>query len=236
MEAPEIVTRTAEYVRTQMADDETGHDWWHVWRVWQTAKQIAELEDADQFVVELAALLHDVADWKLHDGDLSAGPKAAREWLQGLDLDETTIAHVCEIVGGISFKGAGVDTPMATIEGRCVQDADRLDAIGAVGIARCFAFGGAKGRLIFDPEHPPELHGSFEAYRKKSGPSINHFYEKLLLLKDRMQTDSGRSLAAERHRFLETYLTQFFAEWGVDAPSVSAVFQPGEPSFEIGNS
>ena len=219
MESSEIVRRTAEYVRSQMADDATGHDWWHVWRVWQTAKQLAEREGADQYAVELAALLHDVADWKLHDGDLSAGPKAAREWLQELDVDESVIAHVCEIVGGISFKGAGVDTPMATIEGRCVQDADRLDAIGAVGIARCFAFGGAKNRLIYDPEHPPELHDSFEAYRTKSGPSINHFYEKLLLLKDRMQTDFGRELAAERHRFLEAYLKQFFAEWGGDAPT-----------------
>jgi uncharacterized protein len=191
-----------------------------VWRVWQTAKRLAECEGADLFVVELAALLHDVADWKLHDGDLSAGPRAAREWLQRLEVDESVIAHVCEVVGGISFKGAGVATPMATIEGQCVQDADRLDAIGAVGVARCFAFGGAKNRLIFDPEAPPELHASFEDYRKKSGPSINHFYEKLLLLKDRMQTDSGRVLAAERHQFLETYLTQFFAEWGIDAPSV----------------
>jgi uncharacterized protein len=220
MDASEIVDRTAEYVRTQMADDATGHDWWHVWRVWQTAKRLAECEGADLFVVELAALLHDVADWKLHDGDLSAGPRAAREWLQRLEVDESVIAHVCEVVGGISFKGAGVATPMATIEGQCVQDADRLDAIGAVGVARCFAFGGAKNRLIFDPEAPPELHASFEDYRKKSGPSINHFYEKLLLLKDRMQTDSGRVLAAERHQFLETYLTQFFAEWGIDAPSV----------------
>jgi uncharacterized protein len=220
MDASEIVDRTAEYVRTQMADDATGHDWWHVWRVWQTAKRLAECEGADLFVVELAALLHDVADWKLHDGDLSAGPRAARKWLQRLEVDESVIAHVCEVVGGISFKGAGVATPMATIEGQCVQDADRLDAIGAVGVARCFAFGGAKNRLIFDPEAPPELHASFEDYRKKSGPSINHFYEKLLLLKDRMQTDSGRVLAAERHQFLETYLTQFFAEWGIDAPSV----------------
>ncbi len=219
MDESEVVTRTADYVRSQMEDDATGHDWWHVWRVWQTAKRLGEHENADLFVVELAALLHDVADWKLHNGDLSAGPKAAREWLQQLDVDKSIIAHVSEIVGGISFKGAGVATPMATIEGQCVQDADRLDAIGAVGIARCFAFGGAKDRLIFDPEHPPELHDSFEAYRKKSGPSINHFYEKLLLLKDRMHTDSGRELAEQRHQFLQTYLDQFFAEWGVPAPS-----------------
>jgi len=220
MESSEIVRRTAEYVRSQMADDATGHDWWHVWRVWQTAKQLAEREGADLFVVELAALLHDVADWKLHDGDLSAGPKAARDWLQRFDVDDAVVEHVCEVVGGISFKGAGVETPMATIEGRCVQDADRLDAIGAVGIARCFAFGGAKNRLIYDPEHPPERHDSFEAYRTKSGPSINHFYEKLLLLKARMQTSSGRELAEQRHQFLEVYLAQFFSEWGVDAPTV----------------
>ena len=173
------------------------------------------------FVVELAALLHDVADWKLHDGDLSAGPKAgSRSGFCQVGRQPKPSSRTCaEVVGGISFKGAGVATPMETIEGQCVQDADRLDAIGAVGIARCFAFGGAKNRLIYDPEHPPELHDSFEAYRTKSGPSINHFYEKLLLLKDRMHTGSGRALAAERHQFLQTFLEQFFAEWGGNAPS-----------------
>lgn len=221
MSVSRVIDQTAEYVRSLMQHDATGHDWWHVWRVWQTARKLAEREDADTVVVELAALLHDVADWKLHDGDLSAGPVAAEEWLRRFQsqLGSSLIAHVCGIVGTVSFKGAGVATPMASIEGKCVQDADRLDAIGAVGIARCFAFGGARNRLIYDPEQPPEPHDSFEAYRAKSGPSINHFYEKLLLLKDRMQTDAGRELAESRHAFLETFLNRFFAEWDTPAPS-----------------
>ena len=127
------------------------------------------------------------------------------------------IEHVCDIVATVSFKGAGVETPMATLEGKIVQDADRLEAIGAIGIARCFAFGGAKGRLMHDPEDPPELHASFEDYKKKSGPSINHFYEKLLLLKDRMNTETGRTLATQRHQVLEDFLEQFHAEWNIAA-------------------
>lgn len=176
---------------------------------------LAEQESADSFVVELAALLHDIADWKFHDGDETAGPNAARSWLSECDVESEYIDQVCDIIATLSFKGAGVATPMRAIEGKVVQDADRLDAIGAVGIARCFAFGGAKGRLIHDPESPAELHDSFEAYKSKSGPSINHFYEKLLLLKDRMNTTTGKELAEQRHAFLESYLQQFFAEWNI---------------------
>ena len=213
----QLVDRTAAFVRSQMEGDSSGHDWWHVWRVWQNSLFISRSENADRFVTELAALLHDIADLKFHDGDDSAGPKAARAWLSEQSIDESVIDHVCEIVATVSFKGAGVETPMATLEGKIVQDADRLAAIGAIGIARCFAFGGAKGRLMHDPEDPPELHASFEDYKKKSGPSINHFYEKLLLLKDRMNTETGRTLATQRHQVLEDFLEQFHAEWNIAA-------------------
>lgn len=212
-----IVDQTAAHVRSQMEGDSSGHDWWHVWRVWQNSLFISRSENADRFVTELAALLHDIADWKFHDGDDSAGPKAARACLSEQSVDEAVIEHVCDIVATVSFKGAGVETPMATLEGKIVQDADRLEAIGAIGIARCFAFGGAKGRLMHDPEDPPELHASFEDYKKKSGPSINHFYEKLLLLKNRMNTETGLKLATQRHQVLEDFLEQFHAEWNIAA-------------------
>lgn len=211
----QVIDRTADFVRGRMECDSSGHDWWHVWRVWQNSLFISRNENADRFVTELAALLHDIADWKFHDGDESAGPKAARAWFSEQDVDESVIEHVCTIIATVSFKGAGVETPMQTLEGKIVQDADRLEAIGAIGIARCFAFGGAKGRLMHDPEDPPELHDSFDEYKKKSGPSINHFYEKLLLLKDRMNTETGLQLAAQRHEVLETFLTQFHAEWNI---------------------
>jgi uncharacterized protein len=215
--APEqqLLELTAEFVRRQMEHDATGHDWWHVWRVRNNALHLAVNEGADLLIVELAALLHDVADWKLHDGDLTAGPRVAREWLTQHRLAESLIDHVCDIIGTLSFKGAGVPTPMRTLEGQIVQDADRLDAIGAIGIARCFAFGGAKGRLIHDPDDTPELHTSFDDYRKKSGPSINHFHEKLLLLKDRMNTPTAQSLAEQRHNFMLQFLDQFDAEWSL---------------------
>lgn len=208
-----LIDRTVEFVRQKMSGDSSGHDWWHIDRVWRTARILAEAEGAEREVVELAALLHDIADWKFAGGDESAGPKAARDWLSSQQVSEKTIEHVCDIIATLSFKGAGVQTPMRTLEGQCVQDADRLDAIGAVGIARCFAFGGAKGRLMHDPEVSPEMHQSFAAYKKNAGPSINHFYEKLLLLKDRINTATARRLAEERHAFMEQFLQQFFAEW-----------------------
>jgi uncharacterized protein len=196
-----------------LSGDAAGHDWFHVERVWATALKLARDEGADLHVVELAALLHDVADWKYAGGDHAAGPRAARDWLQGLGAPPATIDHVCEIIAGLSFKGAGVPTPMRTLEGQIVQDADRLDALGAVGIARAFAYGGHRGRAMYDPEIPPAEHASFEAYKKSTGPTINHFYEKLLLLKDRMNTPAARHLAESRHRFMELYLQQFFDEW-----------------------
>lgn len=206
------IARTADYVREKMGHDSSGHDWWHIQRVWQTAVELAVAESANRYVVELAALLHDIADWKFAGGDEHAGPRAARGWLESLNVDAAYVDHVCEIIATLSFKGAGVSTPMRTIEGQVVQDADRLDAIGAVGIARCFAYGGAKQRLMHDPEHLPEMHQSFAAYKKNAGPSINHFYEKLLLLKDRINTESAKHIADERHRFMEQFLAQFFSE------------------------
>ena len=212
-QAAEAIARTADHVRSLLSGDSSGHDWWHIRRVWQMAVVIGRAEGADLTVVELAALVHDIADWKFHGGDETIGPRRAAEWLTGLSVEQPTIDHVCEIVAGVSFKGAGVLTPMRSLEGRVVQDADRMDAIGAIGIARAFAYGGHAGRALYDPEHPPESHASFEAYKKNSGPTINHFHEKLMLLKDRMQTETGRRLAAERHDFMEAFLQRFDAEW-----------------------
>jgi uncharacterized protein len=196
-----------------MSGEGSGHDWWHVYRVWQSAIRIGEGEGADLYVVQIAALLHDLGDQKFQGGDETVGPRMAREWLESLDAAPVVIDHVCEIIRDLSFKGANVQTPMRTLEGRVVQDADRLDAIGAIGIARAFAYGGHKGRELYDPNVPPEIHGSFEAYKSSSAPTINHFYEKLLLLKEGMNTDTARRAAEERHRFMESFLAQFYAEW-----------------------
>jgi uncharacterized protein len=208
-----IIEETRRHVETLFADDGSGHDWWHIYRVWNVAGKLGEAEGADRTVVELGALLHDIADWKFHDGDDTVGPKKARKWLESQGADADTIDHVCDIVATISYKGAGVSTPMQTLEGKVVQDADRLDAIGAQGIARTFAYGGNKNRLIYHPDQKPVLHQSFEAYKKNDGHTINHFYEKLLLLKDRMNTEAGKKMAEERHLFMEQFLDQFFREW-----------------------
>jgi len=212
-----IIEQTQKFVETELEGDGSGHDWWHIHRVRNLACHLAEAEGADPAVTELAALLHDIADWKFHNGDDSAGPKKAGEWLKTVGADADTISHVCEIISTVSYKGAGVATPMRTLEGKVVQDADRLDAIGAVGIARTFAYGGNRDRLIYHPEQAPVLHRSFEEYKKNDGHTINHFYEKLLLLKDRMNTETGKKMAEERHRFMELYLDQFFREWNGDA-------------------
>lgn len=208
-----IINQTAAHVRKKFESEGSGHDWWHIQRVWNMAVTIAKQEKADLFIVELAALLHDIADHKFHGGDEEAGPKAAREWLSPLGVEENSIDHICRIIRNVSFKGAEVDTPMHSIEGKIVQDADRLDAIGAIGIARAFAYGGFKNRELYNPEIKPETHDSFEAYKKSDGPTLNHFYEKLLLLKDRMNTETGRQIAGERHKFMEMFITQFLEEW-----------------------
>ncbi len=208
-----IIRKTAEYVRKQLEGEGSGHDWFHIQRVWAMSKRLARSEDADLFIVELAALLHDIADHKFHGGDDTVGPKVAREWLEGLGVNPEDTDHIAGIIKDLSFKGAQVETPMRSIEGQIVQDADRLDAIGAIGIARAFAYGGHKGRELHNPEKPPASHDSFEAYKKDNGPTINHFYEKLFLLKNRMNTKAAKKIAEERHKFMEEYVARFLREW-----------------------
>jgi len=210
-----VLERTQQFVRETLEKDATGHDWWHIHRVVSNARNIAqhESEPGDLFVIELAAMLHDIADWKFHGGDAKAGSKTARKWLTEQSVATEVIEHVCDIIDNISYKGAGVQTKMSTIEGMIVQDADRLDSMGAVGIARTFAYGGHAGRSMYDPTVEPTLHQSFEDYKNSKGHTINHFYEKLLLLKDRINTNAARTIAQQRHEFMEQYLQEFFAEW-----------------------
>ncbi len=183
-----VIQKTADYVKEKLSGEGTGHDWWHVYRVWKNAIQIAQQERADTFVVQLAALLHDIADWKFHDGNDKAGGEAAEAWLAGLGVDINIIDHVVQIVDGVSFKGAGVENTLQSIEGKVVQDADRLDAIGAIGIGRTFAYGGHKNREMHNPSVPVHMAKSFEEYQKAGQTTINHFYEKLLLLKQDLRT------------------------------------------------
>jgi uncharacterized protein len=208
-----LVIQIADHVQNKFAHEGSGHDWWHIYRVWMVALRIAEHEDANREVVSLGALLHDIADHKFHGGDSSIGPKTAQSLLIKLGADSELIQKVVAIVEEVTFKGAGVPTPVSSIEAACVQDADRLDAMGAIGIARAFAYGGSKNRLLHDPNRDPQLHDNFEAYKNDQGATTNHFYEKLLLLKDRMQTAHGKFLAEQRHGVMEDYLKQFFAEW-----------------------
>lgn len=209
-----LVERIAVHVRSRFLSEGSGHDWHHIHRVRTLACQIAIQEAANREVVELGALLHDIADWKFHDGDDSVGPREAEHLLVQEGAPADVVDSVVEIVATISYKGAGVNTEMRTLEGQCVQDADRLDAIGAIGIARCFAYGGHTGRLIHDPDVSPVLHETAEAYKAAKGTSLNHFYEKLFLLKERMSTSSGRALAESRHRFMEDFVKEFLVEWG----------------------
>lgn len=211
----DAIAKTATFVKTRMQGEGSGHDWWHVYRVWQNARKISQGEWADLYIIELAALLHDIADHKFNDGDLKAGSRLANQWLNNLNLQQKDVKHICDIIETISYKGAQVETPMKTIEGKIVQDADRLDAIGAIGIARCFAYGGYKQRELYNPDIKPEMHDDFENYRNSIGPSLNHFYEKLLLLKDRMNTATAKKMAEERHTYMEAYLEKFLNEWGL---------------------
>lgn len=208
-----IIEKTVEKVKATLVDAEGGHDWWHIYRVWKTAMHIAAGEPVDHFIVALGALLHDIADSKFHNGDETIGPRKAREWLLSLEVEEPVIAHVENIITHISFKGGNHGVVFKSKELDVVQDADRLDAIGAIGIARAFNYGGFKNRSLHDPGIQPNLAMSREEYKTNTAPTINHFYEKLLLLKDRMNTETGRQLAAERHRFMETFLNQFYKEW-----------------------
>ena len=209
-----LVERVARSVRRAMEGDGTGHDWWHVWRVWRTADRLARTEPrADRTIVSLGALLHDVGDWKFHDGDEGAAFREAARVLRRVGADKATVERVGQVCREISFKGAGVADRPTSLEARIVQDADRLDAIGALGIARAFAYGGAKGRSIYEPGVRPVLHRSFAAYKKSRGHTINHFHEKLLLLKDRLHTREARRLARARHAVLVEFLERFHAEW-----------------------
>lgn len=213
MNKQEIIRKTTEFVKHTLANAEGGHDWWHVYRVWKTARHIADSEDVDLFTVELGALLHDIADSKFHNGDEEIGPLKARKFLESLQVDETTISHVSEIIANISFKGGNQNQKFKSPELDVVQDADRLDALGAIGIARTFNYGGHKGRPIYDPQIKPDLHLTKEAYKNSTAPTLNHFYEKLLLLKDLMNTETGRKMAEQRHDYMLAYLTQFYKEW-----------------------
>ena len=198
-----------------MEGEGSGHDWWHVWRVWQTAERLARTErKADRVVVSLGALLHDVGDWKFHGGDEEAAPREAAKLLRHARAGREVLDRVAQVCREISYKGAGVADRPTSLEARIVQDADRLVAIGALGVARAFAYGGAKGRLLYEPGVKPVLHGSFAAYKKSKSHTINHFHEKLLLLKDRLHTREARRIARERHAFLGAFLKRFHAEWG----------------------
>jgi uncharacterized protein len=215
MEHSELIKATVEFVREILKNAEGGHDWWHIQRVWTNAKLIAQTEDADLLTVELAALLHDIADSKFHNGDEDIGPRTAGNYLQSMNVDSAIIEHVQQIIRHMSFKSSFDKPAFHSPELAIVQDADRLDAIGAIGIARAFTYGGFKGRELYNPEIKPNLNMSKEEYKNTSAPTINHFYEKLLLLKDKMNTGTGKKLAQQRHDFMETYLNQFYAECGM---------------------
>ncbi len=213
MNKESIIQITKEFVKEQLRNAEGGHDWFHIERVWKTSKHIALEEDADTFIVELGALLHDIADSKFHNGDEDIGPAIARKFLQSIGADDFTIREVDHIIRHISFKGGHTTTQVMSTELKIVQDADRLDAIGAIGIARAFNYGGFKGRALYDPAIKPNLHMDKETYKNSSAPTINHFYEKLLLLKDRMNTKTGKKFAESRHEFMLNFLENFYKEW-----------------------
>jgi uncharacterized protein len=209
-----LIQKTKEFVKTTLKNAEGGHDWFHILRVYNNTKLIAKNEHVDELVVTLGALLHDIADSKFHDGDDSIGPKIAREFLFKHNVDSLVIEHVIKIIKNISFnksleKGEKFTSPELDV----IQDADRLDAIGAIGIARCFNYGGFKNRTLFDPSIKPKLDITKEEYKTSAAPTINHFYEKLLLLSDKMNTKAGKRIAKQRHQFMESYLDQFYAEW-----------------------
>lgn len=210
-----LIENTVEFVKDKLKGAEAGHDWYHIERVWKLSKKIAEAENCNMEVVELAALLHDIADPKFHNGDESLALKVSRQFLESQQASEDVIEKVLFIIKNISFKNRGEVPEDLPIELKIVQDADRIDAIGAIGVARTFNFGGFKNNLMYDPEIKPKLNMSKEEYKKSDGTTINHFYEKLLLLKDLMNTQKGKEIAAERHDFMLQFLDQFYKEWSV---------------------
>jgi len=214
MEKEAIIKETIQFVENKLKGEGSGHDWWHIYRVYNNALSIAKTEgNADLFVVSLGALLHDIADWKFNNGDHLIGVDIAKKWLIQLQVADNIIGHVGEIIRDISFKGSGEKSPMKSIEGEIVQDADRLDAIGAIGIGRAFAYGGYAQREMHNPTEKPVFHKTFAEYKQSKGTTINHFYEKLLSLKDLMNTNSGKKLAEKRDEFMRLYLKHFYEEW-----------------------
>lgn len=209
----DIINKTITFVKEKLNNAEGGHDWFHIERVYKNALLIANNIPCDVTVVKLGALLHDIADSKFHNGDESIGPKTARLFLESENVSEEIITHVVNIIENISYKGGNFEKKFTSVELDIVQDADRLDAIGAIGVARAFHYGGYKDRTIYDPGINPITNMTKEEYKKNNAPTINHFYEKLLLLKDKMNTETGKQIAAERHRFMEKFLSQFYAEW-----------------------
>lgn len=209
----QIIEKTIQFVKETLADAEAGHDWFHIERVYKTALTINAQEKGDELIVSLAALLHDIADPKFNDGDEEIGPRIAGDFLKSVDVDSTIIEHVKQIIINLSYKASLGNVTFHSKELDIVQDADRLDAIGAIGIARAFTYGGYKNRVLYDPEIKPNLNMSKEEYKNSTGPTINHFYEKLFLLKDLMKTPSGKNIAQQRHNFMQEYLDQFYTEW-----------------------
>jgi uncharacterized protein len=214
MNKEQIILNTIDFVKETLEGAEGGHDWFHIERVYKNALLISENEKVDRFIVQLGALLHDIADAKFYNGDESIGPKKAREFLKKQHVDKDIIIHIENIILFISYKSS-LDTSkkFTSPELDVIQDADRLDAIGAIGIARCFNYGGFKNRSLYDPAIEPNLEMTKEQYKKSTTPTINHFYEKLLLLKDKMNTKTGQLLAKDRHRYMEGFLQQFYEEW-----------------------
>jgi uncharacterized protein len=208
-----LIDKTIVFVKEKLLNAEGGHDWFHIERVFKNALLIADGEDCNLEVVKLGALLHDIADSKFHDGDENIGPNIAREFLETQKASEEVITHVVNIIENISFKGGNFEKKFNSKELEIVQDADRLDALGAIGIARTFNYGGFKNRPLYNPNIAPNLHMTKEEYKNNEAPTLNHFYEKLLLLKDKMNTETGKIIALERHKFMENFLSQFYAEW-----------------------
>ncbi|MFB9078034.1 HD domain-containing protein [Flavobacterium procerum] len=213
MSASELIIKTIAFVKEKLNDAEGGHDWFHIERVYKNALLIADGTECDLTVVQLGALLHDIADSKFHNGDETIGPKTARLFLEAENVSEEIILHVVNIIENISYKGGNFEKKFSSVELDIVQDADRLDAIGAIGVARAFNYGGFKNRALYNPEIAPVTNMTKEEYKKNNAPTINHFYEKLLLLKDKMNTEKGKEIAAQRHQFMELFLSQFYAEW-----------------------
>lgn len=210
---PDLIDKTILFVKEKLENAEGGHDWFHIERVIKNALLISKNEVCNSGIVQLGALLHDIADSKFHDGDETVGPRIAREFLESENVDEEIITHVVNIIENISYKGGNFEKKFSSIELDVVQDADRLDAIGAIGIARTFNYGGFKNRALYDPNIAPNSSMTKEEYKKNDSPTLNHFYEKLLLLKDKMNTHTGKQIAQERHRYMEGFLAQFYAEW-----------------------